>query len=182
MKRDFSRFSLFAAFAALVFFACYRFGFKIGFQHGLNIAQNEVPETNHVPTLPSVPPSPSASLTEAEKEDEIDLGLPSLHTYREQGTENPHQTPRVLIDFAHAIADHMEAAQNSKDEAKKLFSALEDCVQTAALPQARAICYVNEGRLTNEWREDQTLGFDTRYDKLRQELPEDVERLVQALE
>jgi hypothetical protein len=71
----------------------------------------------------------------------------------------------------------MEAAHTSKTEAAKLFTSLENCTQSAELPQARAICAVNAGRLSEEWPD-----FSKRNEKLRQELPENVERLVQALE
>jgi hypothetical protein len=156
-----------AAFT-LILFSVYRYGFKIG--------QNTA-KISEISTSPSAPSSSTPDANEAESNEEAELELPNLQTYQEQGTANPHQTPRVLIDFAHAIADHMEAAQTSKVEATKLFSSLENCAQSAELPQARAICAINAGRLSDEWPD-----FSQRNEKLRQELPDDVKRLVQALD
>lgn len=148
-------------------------------------------------TIPSKNPAiPTTEDTRAHTEDDrLDIGLPNPETYREQGAENPHTTPRVLIDFAHSIADRMEKAHDSKMEAEKLFSSLENCARSEGLPQARAICVVNAGRLAEDWPDDSANEstddsknnsgndhFEKRYQKLRQELPEDVNRLVQALD
>ena len=156
--------------------AIFAIGLFAAYCYNLKIGQN-TEKISEISTSPSATSSSNPDANEAESNDEAELELPNLQTYHEQGTANPHQTPRVLIDFAHAIADHMEAAQTSKVEATNLFSSLENCAQSAELPQARAICAVNAGRLSDEWPE-----FRERNEKRRQELPDDVKRLVQALD
>jgi hypothetical protein len=90
-----------------------------------------------------------------ENDDALLLGqMPDPQTVHRQGGENPHMTPRVLLEFAHQLAGLMERAMDSEQEAGPVFAQLEDCAgdpQSKEVIQARLICLANASRLSKQY-------------------------------
>ncbi|MCC7443033.1 MAG: hypothetical protein IT285_15475 [Bdellovibrionales bacterium] len=82
------------------------------------------------------------------------LESPSVESLREEVARNPHGTPPSLLLYAQRMADRMEAAMQTGDEADRLFAELEDCVRSPTervTIQVQVVCYTNAGRLSRKY-------------------------------
>ena len=69
----------------------------------------------------------------------------------EQVKANPHQTPRLLLEFSKAFIPQMEEAMKNEGAAKTLSADFSECVLDDALPiQIRNICLLKYFRLARK--------------------------------
>jgi hypothetical protein len=87
-------------------------------------------------TQPSASPKPSPTLTNAntQKERSGKLDFPTLKEVREQVSQDPHQTPQALIQFAKDLSARAEVAKQSQASAQEFFGVLEDCLSSGNDP------------------------------------------------
>lgn len=81
-----------------------------------------------------------------------ELSPPSAALLRAQVAENPHATPRGLLEFSHRLADKMTVARTDESSAKTLFPELASCVMgDGGAVSVRAVCLENAQRLGRIW-------------------------------
>lgn len=79
---------------------------------------------------------------------------PAGEEVRDQAMQDPHSSPRALLDFAHSLSGLMVRAMESEDAAREGFGELETCVSDASggtAVQARLICLANAKRLADQY-------------------------------
>lgn len=75
---------------------------------------------------------------------------PTIERVRKQVAANPHVTPPIMIDFASHMANVMEDAAKSPENARQAATRLKDCVSnqdSGLIESARAMCLLNLARL-----------------------------------
>jgi len=86
---------------------------------------------------------------------------PKLEDYREAVKQDPHSTPKIIIDFAVAMGARYEEAKNTKEGSLLFLKDLKDCLQSDLPLPSKAFCYRLSKRFLNS----------------RPELKDEVERL-----
>jgi len=82
------------------------------------------------------------------------LEAPPVQNLRDEVAKDPHGTPPSLLRYAAQIADRMEAAFQSPQEADRLYPELEDCVKDpggTVTQTVKLTCYVNALRLSRRY-------------------------------
>ena len=99
---------------------------------------------------------------------------PTVDTLRAEVQANPHQTPLSLLQFAGALADHMEIAEQSEDQASRFLTELEDCVTDDRQAQTtQALCLTNAERLGEKFP-----ALNSKITALNQRAPPEVSKLL----
>lgn len=104
---------------------------------------------------------------------------PDAEAYQAEIRSNPHRTPSTLMRFADDMATRMSQALSSPERAQAAFAVLEVCADDVTgreIPQVRAICAVNAGRLAQVFGAE----LGERYGQLSNRLPERIALWVQA--
>ena len=79
--------------------------------------------------------------------------LPKLEIVRAEVAENPHVTPRAVIDFSLSLGDRMKAVHSEKDAAL-LLEELDTCATNPVHPTTQSIkslCYISAERLAAKY-------------------------------
>ncbi|HTL12310.1 MAG TPA: hypothetical protein VL588_07470 [Bdellovibrionota bacterium] len=98
------------------------------------------------------------------------LEAPPVQNLRDEVAKDPHGTPPSLLRYAAQMADRMEAAFQSPEEADRLYPELEDCVKDpggTVTQTVKLTCYVNALRLSRRYGKR----FEGRADALAQASP-----------
>jgi len=102
---------------------------------------------------------------------------PDLAQYRKEVSENPHDTPESIQNFASSLAPKMKRAKQNLDAAQMLFPDLGSCAQTEdALNAVRAICATNAATLAKIYPNE----LQTRYIELYDSLPEKIRVMLSS--
>lgn len=78
-------------------------------------------------------------------------GRPTPQKVRAQAAENPHETPRVVMEFAGRVGELMKAAQASPEAARQASEQLKLCVganSNEVVESSRALCLMSLEQLS----------------------------------
>jgi hypothetical protein len=80
---------------------------------------------------------------------------PKVEQLRAQVMQNPHDTPKALLDFADQMGERFDQAEKGEAEARQLMNELSDCVKDESqLPvQVKALCLANAKRFSERHTE-----------------------------
>jgi len=106
------------------------------------------------------------------------IALPARDRIQEEISDNPHQTPVSLLQYAENIALKIEEATNDPEKAKALFTELETCVNdnsSRSAPSLQALCLANADELALTHPE-----LQGRYQEMLKGAPADARKLLEA--
>ena len=135
------------------------------------VAPSDIPRVQGARSSAQAPLTAGAPMTSAKT---LRSQAPTVDTLRAEVQANPHQTPLSLLQFAGDLADHMEIAEQSEDQASKFLTELEDCVTDDRQAQTtQALCLTNAQRLGEKFP-----ALNSKVTALNQRAPPEVSKLL----
>ncbi len=111
------------------------------------------------------------------------LPIPTLGTYKEEVSRDPHRTPYSIIRFANQLTKQMKRAKQSKPHAENMMRFFEQCVQSETVSTVAYLCLRNGRKLSRYYKNQKNDGsFVSFYEEIESISPKKVVENMKLIE